>query len=539
MPASDATHESRTVVTHHSTTPPQTTILDDTAKRSRLRSVLLVITVTLGMITNLATSTGCSVIVPVIGQDLNVAEGEIQWIVSAYTLACGCLLIPLGRIADLYGSKKMFIIGTLWLAAFTIGCGFAPNIATLNVLRAMAGIGPAAFMPSCIGILASSFPPSRARSAAFAIFASGAPIGGAVGTQLGALLAQKTSITWRSPFFLFAGFAGLCAILGFLVIDADRPLGPEVDRRVDWIGSFLITAGLVCVTFALGEGTVASQGWRTPYVIVLLILGVLLVGVFQFWQLRLEAHPGPGRFSPPPLLKPSLWSRANGKFTVMQMIAFFEWAAFISWFFWVQVYYQEYVGYSPIRTAVRLLPTTISGVICTLFVMVVVAHVDVLVIVLLGTFFTGIAALLFALVDPSAVYWAFGFPSTTLGVFGADFVFTAGTLYIAKIALPEEQSLAGGLFQTLNQLGSAFGLALTTIAHNSARRGPEFTPDILPYRASQWTSFGLAILCKPSLSLASGQALIVALIVAPMLTRPSFHSVFPSTRLSPRRWCRG
>jgi hypothetical protein len=317
-----------------------------------------------------------------------------------------------------------------------------------------------------------------------------------VGTQLGALLSQKTAVSWRAPFFLFAGLAGLCGTLGLFVIGPDE-VSSVVDRRVDWIGGLLITTGLVFITFALGEGSIAPQGWKTPYIIALLIVGVLLVGVFQLWQRHLEANPGPGRFSPPPLLKPSLWSRANGRFAVIQIIAFFEWSAFISWFFWIQVYYQDYVGYSPIRTAVRLLPTTVSGVLCTLFVMVVVAHVDLLILILLGTFFTGIAALLFALVVPSAPYWAFGFPSTTLGVFGADFVFTSGTLFVAKIALPEEQNLAGGLFQTLTQLGSAFGLAITTIAHNSAA-GTSIqatSQDIKPYRAAQWTSFAFAMFC--------------------------------------------
>jgi MFS family permease len=386
MPSTNLSHDSRTTVAHDNntaTSSPNLTAnpnLDASMKRSKTRSVLLVFTCTLAMIINLANSTGCSVVVPAIGQGLDVEEGQLQWVISAYTLACGCLLIPLGRVADLYGSKRMFLIGMVWMGIFTLGSGFTQDIVSLSVLRAMSGIGPAAFLPACLGILAKSFPPSRARSAAFAVFASGAPIGGAVGTQLGALLSQKTAVSWRAPFFLFAGLAGLCGTLGLFVIGPDE-VSSVVDRRVDWIGGLLITTGLVFITFALGEGSIAPQGWKTPYIIALLIVGVLLVGVFQLWQRHLEANPGPGRFSPPPLLKPSLWSRANGRFAVIQIIAFFEWSAFISWFFWIQVYYQDYVGYSPIRTAVRLLPTTVSGVLCTLFVMVVVAHVDLLILI--------------------------------------------------------------------------------------------------------------------------------------------------------------
>lgn len=130
-----------------------------------------------------------------------------------------------------------------------------------------------------LGILAQAFPPSRARSAAFATFSAGAPIGGAVGTQIGALLTQYTKYmfashcclaltpvsrrpSWRSPFYLIAGAACLCAIGGLFLIDPDVP-STEEDKRVDWLGAFLVTTGLVLLVFVLGQGSLASDGWKT------------------------------------------------------------------------------------------------------------------------------------------------------------------------------------------------------------------------------------------------------------------------------------
>ncbi|KAJ6585583.1 major facilitator superfamily domain-containing protein [Mycena capillaripes] len=460
--------------------------------RPAWRSVLLVLICTLAMITNLASSTSVSVFLPVIGDDFDISENQLQWLVSAFSLSSGCFLLLFGRLADLYGRKLLYVTGTLYLSALSLGCGFAQNATTLYILRGFQGLGPAAFIPACLGILAAAFPPSRARSAAFATFSAGAPIGGAVGTQIGGLLTQYTKASWRSPFFLIAGVACLCAVAGFLVIDPDVP-SSEADKRVDWIGAFLVTTGLVLLVFVLGQGSAATNGWKTGYIIALLIVGVLFLVMFLLWQYYLEKNEATRR---PPLMKLSLWSRAKGKFAVMQAIAFFQWAGFLSWYFWAQVYYEDYKKLSAVLTAVRMLPMTVAGAMCNLFVVLVISRMDLVLLIVFGTSFTGVGALLFALIDPSAPYWAFGFPAPVVVVFGADFVFAAGTLFVAKVSLPHEQSLAGGLFQTLTQLGTSFGLAISTIAFDAVADGDAGNDAPLEaYKAAQWTAFGMAMFC--------------------------------------------
>ncbi|KAF7378142.1 MFS general substrate transporter [Mycena sanguinolenta] len=446
---------------------------DSVPTRSTWRSVLIVATTTLAMVTNIASSTAPSIFLPVIGRDLNIEEDQLQWLVSSFSLSSGCLLLLLGRLADLFGRKKFFLLGTGWLVIFSLGCGFAKNATTIYILRGLQGIGPAAFIPACLGILAHTFPPGRARSVAFATFSAGAPVGGTLGTQLGAVLVQKTDPTWRSPFFLFAGMAALCLIGGLLTIDSDIPT-PDTDRRVDWIGAFLITVGLALLLFVLGQGQLAPNGWKTAYIIALLI---------SEGKLR------------PPLMKLTLWTRANGRFAVIQTIAFLNWATFISWYFWLQVYFEDFLHLSPVRTAVRLLPMPVTGIMLNAIVALVIGRIPFFVLIALGTGFTGIGALLIAIMRPQVTYWAYDFVALVASVFGADFVFAGGTIFVAKVALPGEQSVAGGLFQTLTQLGTAFGLAITTIVHNAA--GGEGVGDDVPlkaYRAAQWTCFGMAML---------------------------------------------
>ncbi|KAI1786595.1 efflux transporter [Ganoderma leucocontextum] len=442
------------------------------AKRSKTKDIILIGTVTLAMILNIANTSAVSIALPTIGRDLNIIESKLQWIVSAYSLSSGCLLLFLGRLADLFGRKLAFILGCACMGIFGLGCGFAQNEITMDILRALQGIGPAAFVPAALGILAHTFPPSHIRSIAFATFSAGAPVGAAIGLVIGGILTEFTAQSWRSNFWFMTGLSALCCLGGFISIDADVPY-VLLDKRVDWLGAFLVTAGLTFIIFILSDGPVAPDGWKTGFIIALLIVGVLLLVLFVLWERYLEqVHARGGYLSqrwwtPPPLMPVSIWGRANGKLAAMLAIAFVEWCSFNVFTFWVQLYYQDYVGLSPILTMVRLLPMSVTGVTCNVIIALVVAHVDLVYLVAIGTLFTAVSNLLFALIDPSAPYWAFGFPATIVTVVGGDFVFATGTLFIARACLPHEQSVGGALFQTLTQLGTAFGLAISTVVFDA------------------------------------------------------------------------
>jgi hypothetical protein len=124
-------------------------------------------------------------------------------------------------------------------------------------------------------------------------------------------------------------------------VDPDTP-SAELDRRVDWLGAASITIGLVLVVFVLGEGETAPQKWATPYIIALLIVGVLFTVLFVYWQYyleRIQNNPNAkySYWTPPPLMKLSLWARADGRVAVMMIIAFLNWCSFIAWAYWIIV----------------------------------------------------------------------------------------------------------------------------------------------------------------------------------------------------------
>ncbi|KDR72245.1 hypothetical protein GALMADRAFT_74165 [Galerina marginata CBS 339.88] len=469
------------------------------ASRSLLKSCIIVLTVTSLMIINVANSTSVSISLPTIQRELQLQPAQLQWVLSAYPLSSGCLLLVFGRLADVYGRKKVFALGTLMLAVFTLVCAFPTGVMTLDILRAIQGIGGAATLPASLGILAHAFPPSRARSLAFATFSAGAPVGAVFGTAVGGVLTEFTSKTWRSSFYLFSGLTFLCFIGGLVSIDDDVP-SEEEDKRVDWVGAAFVTAGLVLIVFVLSQGEIAPEKWSTPYIIVLLIMGVCLIGVFIYWQHYLEtvqnnADAPYSILTPPPLMKLSIWTRANGRFAAMMAIAFTEWCSFLAWVFWVQLYYQNYAGYSVMQTVARLLPMFVSGMLCNVFVGFMSARVPLVWLVGVGAFATSVACLFFAIIKPGTTYWAYAFNASYLSVMGADFVFSAGTLFIAKFALPHEQSVAGALFSTMTQIGTALGVTVTTVVYNTVQqRIPSNEDNLRAYQAAQWTAFAFGII---------------------------------------------
>ncbi|KAI0287841.1 efflux transporter [Russula brevipes] len=470
---------------------------------------------TLASINIVAACTSSLMITSALGSAVTISlpYDDLQWIISAYSISSACLLLLCGRLADLYGRKLVWLIGySITGTGGLIAC-FAKSGIAFDIMRGIQGIGAAAMIPASLGILSRAFPSGASRSIAFATFSAGAPIGSAFSTVLSSILTQLTRPTWRSPLYLLSGFTFACLVLGFFSIDEDEP-STEEDRRVDWIGAILITSGLIMIVFVLNDVPTTREGWMAPHIVGLFLFGVTLVVLFAGWQYylerRLENTDLPRTpWTAPPLMKLSIWTRAHGRFAVMQIIACVNWASFSCWLVWVQLFYQTYLNLTPIQTMLRILPMFFTGIVANVVIAVIIGHVDVVYIVALGTLLTGCANVYFAAIDPSAPYWALGFPSACLIVLGADFTFASGTMFISKVSLPSEQSVAGALFQAMTQIGSAIGLSVSTIVFNAVLRAqsgrlgvsvdregdaPQAS-QLKAYQAAMWTGFAFGILC--------------------------------------------
>ena len=217
-----------------------------------------------------------------------------------------------------------------------------------------------------------------------------------------------------------------------------------------------------------------------------------------------------------------MWTRANGRFAVMQTIACVNSAAFGCWLVWVQLYYQMYLHLSPIQTIPRMVPLFVVGIAAVVFIALMIGRINAMYIVATGTLMTGCADLLFAVIDPSAPFWAFCFPSASLVAIGADFTFAAGTLFVAKVSHPHEQSVAGALFQAMTQIGSAIGVSVSTVVFNGVLRAQSSRLGVVldvhgdnapqpaqlkAYKAAMWTGFSFGILCAYCVHVAAPDSL--------------------------------
>ncbi|KAI5776553.1 drug resistance protein [Geopyxis carbonaria] len=440
---------------------------------------------------------------PSIAHDLRIPPPRLQWVVSAYSITFATFLLVCGRLGDVYGRRRVFLGGGAWVAATALGTAFCPTEVSFVVLRALQGLGAAANVPAAIGILGASIPPGRVKNYSFAIYSAGAPLGAVVGNLVGGILTQYAD--WKWIFYVLAIASALIVAVAWFVIPtpAPAPAPAKAALQIDWLGAFLSTSALVALIFALSDGPSRRHGWSQPHIIALLALSLLLAGAFLAWQRHLEAH-----CTLPPLLRPSLFRRHRTLSAAMAVTLFF-WAAFNNYMIYATYFYQPYLGLSPIATTLRFLPTGIAGLLTTAASGYLLGRAPAAAILALGTAATATACLLMALpIPPAASYWAYGFPAMVLAVVGADTVYPCLALYTTSAMPRADQALAGGVFNTVAQVGRAVGLALATVVDEAVRghgrRGGRDGRDgrdgrerlarlLSAIRAAQWVNFALAV----------------------------------------------
>ncbi|PHH70134.1 hypothetical protein CDD82_7311 [Ophiocordyceps australis] len=483
---------------------------------SKARRIALVATVTGAAFVN-----SVVIILPTIGRELNVPESRQQWVVSSYSLAFGCFLLLWGRVADMYGKRLIFILGSAWVTIMTVVNPLVSHEVAFDIIRALHGLvslayptpnapsdlvsmlqGAAANVPTAIGILGVTFPPGKAKNYAFSTYAAGAPLGSVSGNLLSGFIAQYSN--WKWVFGATAVMACSVSIAGYLFIPSSVQAAPISQQpAIDWIGAFLITSGLVALMFALTEGNVV--GWQTPWVPVTIVSSLLVVLGFVLWQLRLERRHDPHR---PPLVKMSMFR--NLRFGAVMAIMFLFFASFNNYLIYATYFFQDFQHLSPLQTMLRFIPSGAAGAIIALIVAQLLGRIPTFFILVCGNMAVSLASLLFALpLPPTTSYFAFGLPAMLLAVVGADTTWPCLTLFISQALPSEHQAVGGALINAVGQLGRAFGLAISTAVHTavlaSARRvsvndaGPlrPWDPNSLhALRAANWVNcvFGLASL---------------------------------------------
>jgi EmrB/QacA subfamily drug resistance transporter len=404
-----------------------------------------------------------NVALPHIQQDLGFSTSTLSWVLNAYILTFGGILLLGARAGDLFGRRRVFLLG---IAVFTISSlagGLAVSGWALLAARAIQGMGAALAAPCALSLLTTAFPEGSARVRAIALYTTVSAAGGATGLVLGGLLTQLVS--WRWVMFVNVP-------IGIAVWLVGRRVLVETERRnghFDLLGAITGTIGIGAVVFGLVEA--GSDGWASPVTLVALIAGAVVFGFFLYHESR-AAEP----ILPLRLLSHATRNSANAARALL-------YAGFYGLFYFMAQFLQDVQGYTPLRAGLAFVPMPASVFLSSqLTSRVLVRRLPEKAVMILGS---AIAIVGLALATQVGAHTAYGQIVVSLVLIGAGFGMTLVALTSASLAdvQPEIAGAASGLVNVSQQLGAAVGLAVLVTVFNSVAGHAQLVPGSTPLAA--------------------------------------------------------
>ena len=406
-------------------------------------TILALVAMALGVFVIANDFTALSVAIPEIEQDLGTDITTAQWVINGYALIFGVLIVTGGKLADLYGRKRIFMIGSAIFATFSVLGGLAPNVEVLIGCRAVMGIGGAMMWPAVLGMTYALVPESKAGLAGGLILGVAGFVN-AVGPMFGGLLTDELS--WRWVFFVNLPIA-LFAM--FVTQREVQETEIEVsDRRLDYPGVATLTIGVVALLLALDEGS--DLGFTSPTILVLFGVAVAMLVAFAM----VESRQGDHALVPRDVLKNRVFTAANVSVLLMSAI-------FFSALLYLPQFMTKILGYSALESGAGLLP--MMGVFAaTSFVAgSLYQRLGAKPIVSVGAAFLGIGMVMLSFLDVDSSYASLVPGMVVLGI-GVGLFYSSVTTSAVTALDPSRASLAGGIVYMCQIAGGAIGLGLNT-----------------------------------------------------------------------------
>ena len=397
------------------------------------------------------------VALPSIGTELNLGTESLQWIVSAYVLGYGSLLLLGGRMADLLGRRRIFLIALSVFAAASLLGGLVDDPALLIATRFVKGLAAAFTAPAGFSIITTNFAEGRERNRAVSIFTTFGASGFSLGLVVGGLM---TAMSWRWTFLVSVPVAVAVVILGLRYIPRDNAAGRDQDSGHDFWGAVTLAAGMLGLVYTLVSAP--GNGWGSVATIAGFVASAAVLAAFAVIENRVR-HPLI-RFS---ILKEGWVARAN-----LSAVGLF--GSYLSFQFILTLYLQSVLGWSPLGMALALLPTGLLVASSAPFADRLIDKFGAPRLILSGLASLALGYLLFLRVGTSPNYVTDILPSVLLLGVGFALAFPSINVQATAGIRNSEQGLAAGLIQTSTQVGAALVLAVTTAmvsGHGNASDG--------------------------------------------------------------------
>ena len=350
----------------------------------------------------------------------------------------------------MYGGYPVYLFGLAWFSLWSIIAGFSINNLMLVFCRALQGLGPAAFLPSGVMLIGSIYRPGPRKNLVFSIYGGAAPLGFFTGIFVAGLTGSFLPFGWY--FWIGTILIATTILAAIFTVPSDVEERRAMGIKMDWLGSLFIVSGLVLVIFALTDASHAPQGWKTPYIYTLLILGIILLGIAFYVE---------GWVAKSPLIPFDL-------FEVPYLSALFVALFFLDgilgvFLLYSTLYMQDIMGATPLQVAAWFTPMCTGGMIISVTGGYVLHLLPGTLLMLIGGSGWIVTSLLFALAPEGANYWAFVFPSMIGATIGIDVTFNVANIFITTSLSQSRQGLAGALINSLLYLGIAFLLAFADV----------------------------------------------------------------------------
>ena len=417
-----------------------------------------------------------NIALPSIGRDLHASTATLSWVVSAYILAFGGLLLLGGRLADLFGRRRMFIAGLAIFGFASLAGGLSTSIETLIGFRALQGVGAAALAPAARALVTTLFAEGSERSKALGIWAAVAGSGTVVGLILGGVL--TSGLGWQWVLFVNVPVVAIAAVLAPRLIDESR--AETTDRSIDIPGAVLVSGGLVAALYAVIKASEA--GWGSIQTVGLLAAAGAMLAVFVGVESRASS----------PLVPLAMFrlGQVRGANVAMMLMS----ASMVGMFFILTLYQQQVQGYSAIQAGLAQVPLGVVLIGLAGAAGPVVERLGVKTTLAAGlTLFAGGVAWLAQITTHGSYLADVLGPSLVIGA-GLALAFVALTVASAAGVDEDHHGIAGGLINMTQQIGGAVGLAIATAVATSQTHGTVADPSTLTggFRSALIVSAGIA-----------------------------------------------
>ncbi|KAH7139054.1 major facilitator superfamily-domain-containing protein [Dendryphion nanum] len=443
IPSSNASGVFSTEPTHADISPPEGLSM------SKSREIAFIFITCVAQFLSLAALNQSVAPVMVLADYFHIEDyGTLSWFSASFSMSVGTFILPAGRLGDMYGHKRIYLIGWLWFAVWSLISGFSYTCGSIffSICRAFQGIGPALVVPNAVALIGRTLPVGQKRNIGFACFGAAGPTGAAVGAAFAALLADL--FWWPWSFWILAIVCLIVMVLAFVILPNEVIQTPGDNGsgrpKFDYWGSITGVTGLVLINFALNQAPLVT--WANPYIGTLLGVGILFMVAFVLVELYATDYP----------LIPIRGLHRDAAFALGCIVA--GWGSHGIWAYYLYLFLQHLRGHSALLTAAETSPVAITGVFFAFTTVWLLKRMSVSYVMFISMTFFMVGALLLATMPVNQTYWMQTFVSILIMPGAMNLSYPAANILMSSALPKEKQGIAASLVSTLVNYSISCGL---------------------------------------------------------------------------------